>query len=167
MYFVTGGAFNGKSKWVKTFNGLTADNCCWYSAYHQDSFPYYFESGTKGETHLSLINGGSFSHHFERVTKDLVVFEGIEQWIREWLKNFKAEEVQEKWRSVLNSLESWENQKEKRKVIFIGTDITKGIVPINSEDRIWRDVSGRVFQDTAAQCEHVEWIWYGMNSRLK
>jgi adenosyl cobinamide kinase/adenosyl cobinamide phosphate guanylyltransferase len=40
-------------------------------------------------------------------------------------------------------------------------------VPIDYEDRTWRDVCGRLFQDTALQCDEVELIWYGINRKLK
>ena len=99
--------------------------------------------------------------------KDCIVLEGIDGWIREWLKELGENEVQEKWQDVLKGLQSWENDDDKRKVILIGTDITKGIVPIDPDDRTWRDVCGRVFQDTVSQCEGVELIWYGMNRKLK
>ena len=52
-------------------------------------------------------------------------------------------------------------------VILIGTDITKGIVPIEAENRVWRDVTGRVYQDTVSICNRVDLIWYGINKRLK
>lgn len=145
MYFVTGGAFNGKSKWVKTYHQLTSDHCSWFSAYQSNPFP----------------------QSFGQEIKNVIVLEGIEEWIREWLKEHDDHAVREKWRSVLNGLQSWENNEERRKVILIGSDITKGIVPIHSEDRTWRDVCGRVFQDTASQCNEVEFIWYGLNRKLK
>ena len=55
----------------------------------------------------------------------------------------------------------------KIRIIVIGTDITKGIVPIEKENRVWRDLTGRVFQDTASICERVDLIWYGISKRLK
>ena len=54
-----------------------------------------------------------------------------------------------------------------RMVILIGSDITKGIVPIEAENRVWRDVTGRVYQDTVSICNRVDLIWYGINKRLK
>ena len=145
MYFVTGGAFNGKSKWVKAYHQITSDNCSWFSAYQLDPFP----------------------QSFSREMKDFIVLEGIDGWIKEWLKELSDKMVQEKWRNLLNELQSWESDDDGRKVILIGSDVTKGIVPIHSEDRTWRDVCGRVFQATASQCDEVELIWYGTNRKLK
>ena len=48
MYFVTGGAFNGKSKWVKAYHQITSDNCSWFSAYQLDPFPQSFSQEMKG-----------------------------------------------------------------------------------------------------------------------
>jgi len=145
MYFVTGGAFNGKSKWVKAYTQLNEQKNYWYSAYNHDLFPEKVDEAFEG----------------------YVVLEGIEQWVRGWLKDVHAEDVRKKWQAVLNQWQNWESHNRERKVIFIGSDITKGIVPIEPDDRVWRDVTGRVFQDTASKCERVELIWYGMNRRLK
>lgn len=145
MHFVTGGAFNGKAKWVKAYNGLTPENCRWMSAYNHDCIPFQLES----------------------VFTETIVLEGIERWIKEWLKEHSGKEVQEKWGHLLEKLGKWEKADEKRTVTFIGTDITKGIVPLAAEEREWRDVCGRIFQATASSCERVEYIWYGLNKRLK
>ena len=39
MQFVTGGAFNGKSSWVRAYNQINEDNSSWFSAYRQDILP--------------------------------------------------------------------------------------------------------------------------------
>lgn len=145
MHFVTGGAFNGKSEWVKAYNQLTGENCQWFSAYKRHPIPV----------------------DFDKITKNCLVLEGIEQWVRESLQGVSGDEVKEKWRDLLRQLENWESVDGKRSVILIGTDITKGIVPLKSEDRQWRDVCGRVFQAAASSCERVDVIWYGLNKRVK
>ncbi|WP_428910547.1 bifunctional adenosylcobinamide kinase/adenosylcobinamide-phosphate guanylyltransferase [Niallia sp. Krafla_26] len=142
MHFVTGGAFNGKSKWVKANN---LEVCCWISAYHGESLPTYLD----------------------QVKESTIVLEGIEQWVKQWLEELNEDDVRKKWQSLLQQLRSWENRDKCRKVILIGTDLTKGIVPLHRSDREWRDVCGRVFQDTALSCERVDLIWYGLNKRLK
>ncbi|WP_338471478.1 bifunctional adenosylcobinamide kinase/adenosylcobinamide-phosphate guanylyltransferase [Niallia sp. XMNu-256] len=145
MHFVTGGAFNGKSAWVRAYNQLTQENCQWFSAYHCDPIPV----------------------DFDQVTTDYLVLEGIERWIREGLQGSSGDEVQETWRGLLRQLENWESMDGKGSVILIGTDITKGIVPLEREDRLWRDVCGRVFQAAVSSCGRVDVIWYGLNKRLK
>ncbi len=145
MQFVTGGAFNGKSDWVRAYNQMNGGSTSWISAYHQSLLP------------LSL----------DHLDENVVVIEGIEQWIKELLIEFEAEAVREKWQALLEKWQIWENADQGRMVILIGSDITKGIVPIESENRVWRDVTGRVYQDTVSICNRVDLIWYGINKRLK
>ena len=145
MQFVTGGAFNGKSNWVKAYNGINGGSASWISAYRKETLP------------LSL----------DSVDKNVVVIEGIEQWIKESLADFEAEVVRGKWQALLEKWQVWERAKQGRVVILIGSDLTKGIVPIEAENRMWRDVTGRVFQDMVSVCDRVDLIWYGLNKRLK
>lgn len=145
MHFVTGGAFNGKSKWVKAYNQINEENSCWFTAYRHDDLPNSLDS----------------------FSQDMIVLEGIEQWVKELLNIYEETAVREKWQELLQQWQSWEKDKQGRKVILIGSDITKGIVPATLEERVWRDVTGRVFQDTAAASKRVELIWYGINQRLK
>jgi adenosylcobinamide kinase / adenosylcobinamide-phosphate guanylyltransferase len=145
MQFVTGGAFNGKSSWVRAYNQMNGGSTSWISAYHQSLLP------------LSL----------DHLDENVVVIEGIEQWIKELLIEFEAEAVRGKWQAILEKCQIWESADQGRMVILIGSDITKGIVPIEAENRVWRDVTGRVYQDTVSICNRVDLIWYGINKRLK
>ncbi|WP_394236617.1 bifunctional adenosylcobinamide kinase/adenosylcobinamide-phosphate guanylyltransferase [Niallia oryzisoli] len=145
MHFVTGGAFNGKSKWVKAYNQINEENSRWMSAYGQGELPGSFDS----------------------VGKDMIILEGIELWVKELLNHLDESAVREKWQKLLQQWRLWETSKPGRLVVLIGSDITKGIVPASLKERIWRDVTGRVFQDTAAASERVDLIWYGINQKLK
>lgn len=145
MHFVTGGAFNGKSKWVKAYNGINEENSLWITAYRQEDLPDSLESSNKG----------------------MVVLEGLELWVKELLNDHDERSVREKWRVLLEKWQLWEKNQPGRKVILIGADITKGIVPATLEERMWRDVTGRIFQDSAAASERVDLIWYGINQKLK
>jgi adenosylcobinamide kinase/adenosylcobinamide-phosphate guanylyltransferase len=145
MQFVTGGAFNGKSNWVRAYNQISEGSTSWVSAYRKETLP------------LSL----------DYLDDNVVVIEGIEQWIKELLAESEAEAVRGKWQALLGKWQIWENAKQGRMVILIGSDLTKGIVPIEAENRVWRDVTGRIFQDTVSICDRVELIWYGINKRLK
>ncbi|KAA9017087.1 bifunctional adenosylcobinamide kinase/adenosylcobinamide-phosphate guanylyltransferase [Niallia endozanthoxylica] len=145
MQFVTGGAFNGKSKWVKAYNGINEENSLWITAYRQEALPDSLESSNK----------------------EMVVLEGLELWVKELLNDHDERSVREKWRALLEKWQLWEKNQKGRKAILIGADITKGIVPATLEERIWRDVTGRVFQDSAAASERVDVIWYGINQKLK
>ena len=61
----------------------------------------------------------------------------------------------------------WEKQNSQRKVILIGCDISKGIVPMSAKDRKWRDITGWVYQDVVEAAERVDVIWYGIVQKLK
>ncbi|WP_347548480.1 bifunctional adenosylcobinamide kinase/adenosylcobinamide-phosphate guanylyltransferase [Pseudalkalibacillus hwajinpoensis] len=144
MHFVTGGAYNGKAKWVRSFYGVTEDHF-WQSAYDTPKVPL----------------------DVSRFYGNVVVLEGVEQLI----KGLTADVGLEKWRAIWGSLlgiwQSWENERQDRTVVIIGSDITKGIVPLEKEDRDWRDVTGWAFQDLTAAADRVDVIWYGLNQQLK
>lgn len=144
MQFVTGGAFNGKSKWVKAYNGINGENCHWFSAYRHQEIP-----------------------SLEPLSRNMVVIEGVEQWIKDSLTKYDPDMVRQQWQELLDEWQQWEKKRFNRKVIIIGSDITKGIVPIREEDRIWRDVTGRALQDTAEISESVHLVWYGIGQKLK
>lgn len=144
MHFIIGGAFNGKRAWVKrTYS--TNEHDCWLSAYHSDSLP----------TTLMEIDKG------------VIVLEGTELWLKELTNKYDANQSREIWNRCLENWLTWENASVSRKLIVIGTDITKGIVPIEVENRLWRDVTGWAYQDIAAEADKVDVIWYGLNQTIK
>jgi adenosylcobinamide kinase / adenosylcobinamide-phosphate guanylyltransferase len=142
LHFITGGAFNGKRAWVKKTYGLTGS---WISAYQ--------------ETPLT----DDFTH----VNSNLLVLEGIEFWLKEAAINYDSKRCLEIWNHTVNNWLIWEKEKPQRQLVVIGTDITKGIVPIEKENRLWRDVTGWAYQDLAAKADVVDVIWYGLNQTIK
>jgi adenosylcobinamide kinase / adenosylcobinamide-phosphate guanylyltransferase len=142
LHFITGGAFNGKRAWVKKTYGLTGS---WLSAYQETPL-------TDDVTH---------------VKSDLLVLEGIEFWLKEAAINYGSARCLEIWNYTVNNWLLWEKAEPHRKLVVIGTDITKGIVPIEKENRLWRDVTGWAYQDLAAKAEKVDVIWYGLNQTIK
>ncbi|KMM36720.1 bifunctional adenosylcobinamide kinase/adenosylcobinamide-phosphate guanylyltransferase [Guptibacillus hwajinpoensis] len=144
MHFVTGGAYNGKAKWVKTFYGIT-ENHCWKSGFNEKKIPL----------------------DDRRLYGDVVVFEGVEHWIKELTSDADLLECREIWQSLLSIWHAWENEREERTVVIIGTDLSKGIVPMEKEDRDWRDLTGWAYQDLTAVADRVDVIWYGLNQQLK
>lgn len=144
MHFITGGAFNGKRAWVKKTYEWNEDGG-WISAYQNDQMP----------DDLTNI-------HHERI-----VLEGIEIWLQKLLETNDVNQVREIWNSCLERWLSWESAGTGRQLVAIGTDITKGIVPIETADRFWRDLTGWVYQDTAARSARVDVIWYGISHRIK
>ncbi|MBB6447687.1 bifunctional adenosylcobinamide kinase/adenosylcobinamide-phosphate guanylyltransferase [Bacillus benzoevorans] len=146
MHFVTGGAFNGKSAWVKAYYHMEAEAVGnWFSGYRGDALPEDLHSAAGV----------------------IVVLEGIEQWVKELLMEHDPKSAQDMWHAALEKWLQWERGQQGRVVCLIGSDITKGIVPASEEERELRDTAGRVFQDTAAVCERVDLIWYGIGQQLK
>ncbi|WP_270180075.1 bifunctional adenosylcobinamide kinase/adenosylcobinamide-phosphate guanylyltransferase [Alkalihalobacillus sp. CinArs1] len=141
MHVVTGGAFNGKSKWVRDYYGVPLE---WYSAYDGTSW-----------------DEKSFK-------KDVVVLEGLEEWIKTLVSDQKSlKETRRAVRSYIEAWSAWESGRDERTIIVIGTDIMKGIVPLEKEKRMWRDVVGWAYQDLVSLAERVDVIWYGLNQQLK
>ncbi len=61
----------------------------------------------------------------------------------------------------------WEQLREDRMLILVGSDIGKGIVPIKKEDRQWRDLVGWCYQDIVKHSNKVYRVWYGISEQLK
>lgn len=141
MHFVTGGAFNGKRNWVSA----KYPDAKWVSAY----------------------KGQDFTYDGNRVDSFSVVFEGLEEWTRNLSLEYPIDIARTHLRDVLNQWLDWEKQSSNRRVVFIGADITKGIVPIEKENRNWRDLTGWIYQDLTARCDKVDYIWYGVNKTIK
>ncbi|MDZ5474215.1 bifunctional adenosylcobinamide kinase/adenosylcobinamide-phosphate guanylyltransferase [Bacillus sp. 31A1R] len=91
--------------------------------------------------------------------KGKVVLEGMEQWTKKYSR--------EHWRENLKQWLVWEKESADRQVIVIGTDIMKGIVPMEKEHRNWRDLTGWVYQDIVSLSSRVDIIWYGINQTIK
>lgn len=140
MHFITGGAFNGKRAWVKKKYGPG----WWHSAY-------------QGVPILQEV----------LIKDDLLILEGVEIWLKALTEKYDSNQCLEIWNSCLENWILWESAQQNRKLVVIGTDITKGIVPMESENRLWRDVTGWAYQQLAAKAEQVEIIWYGLNQTIK
>lgn len=91
----------------------------------------------------------------------VVVLEGLEQWVRE------NSCTREEWKRQLDKWLAWEGGDLSRHVVLIGTDISKGIVPMEKEYREWRDLTGWLYQDVVAVSKQVDLIWYGINQTIK
>ncbi|WP_062198340.1 bifunctional adenosylcobinamide kinase/adenosylcobinamide-phosphate guanylyltransferase [Massilibacterium senegalense] len=142
MHFISGGAFNGKKKAVK--NRLLGEYE-WYSAYKQDSFP------TSND-----------------VQANCVVIEGLERYFYEWSKKQTSiDDIRYRFSELATEWRHWEAQENNRQVYWIGTDITKGIVPLQALDRKTRDVTGYCYQDLVKLCTDVTVVWFGLLKTMK
>lgn len=142
MHFISGGAFNGKRKYVKE---RLQSHYEWYSAYCNQSFP-------------SIAN----------VQADIVVIEGIERYLYQFSQQKSSiDYIRQQFLGKMIEWKKWEEIKDNRKVIVIGTDITKGIVPLKAIDRKTRDVTGYCYQDLVQLSSDVTVIWFGLEKKLK
>ncbi|MBM4763264.1 bifunctional adenosylcobinamide kinase/adenosylcobinamide-phosphate guanylyltransferase [Bacillus sp. B15-48] len=146
MHFVTGGAFNGKANWVREYYDLSQTSHYWCSAYHGVPLPENLEDENES---------------------NVIVLEGVEYWLKDLATQYDRREIRFNWRKYLNGWLEWENEQNQRTLIIIGTDISKGIVPIHTDERKWRDGTGWAYQDTVAYAKRVDLIWYGINNRIK
>ncbi|RBW70325.1 bifunctional adenosylcobinamide kinase/adenosylcobinamide-phosphate guanylyltransferase [Bacillus taeanensis] len=147
MHFVTGGAFNGKKKWVTTTYHISADNCSWFSGYNDSSIKM-----------ISSI----------KELSSITVIEGLEQFVKNTLTHSSdLEEVRDFWKALFIKWHKWESEADTRTLIVIGQDMSKGIVPIHKQDRNWRDLVGWCYQDLTQTCDKVTTIWYGISQPLK
>ncbi|PPA69660.1 bifunctional adenosylcobinamide kinase/adenosylcobinamide-phosphate guanylyltransferase [Jeotgalibacillus proteolyticus] len=139
MHFVIGGAYNGKREWVK--KQLT-------------------------ENQILMLNkplGNEPLSSFKVIVKS-----DLECWILDECDKGKGEEtLLQLWENELKNLLEWEQQDKDRSLFIIGTDQSKGIVPMDRAERKARDLLGWCHQHTAKKAEHVTRIWYGIAQELK
>ncbi len=147
MFFVSGGAFNGKKEWVR-HNLIPCQNTRWIS---------YFQNQEKLFT-------------IKECKHPTIIFEGIEYGLyHTMLSNeiMSLKELRNQFRENVIWWQEWERQEKHRRVIWIGSDISKGIVPMEKNERNWRDLTGWCYQDLVNEVEHVFTIWYGISTKLK
>ncbi len=85
----------------------------------------------------------------------IIVVAGIEKWLAE-TELQEADAINHVLAAVAG-----------RDAIFILTDIGRGIVPIDAEQRRLRDVCGRLYQRLIAEADEVTRIWYGLAQTIK
>lgn len=54
-----------------------------------------------------------------------------------------------------------------QRLIVIGNDISRGVVPLEKEARFQRDCAGRLYQLLTAEATRVTQIWYGIAQHIK
>jgi adenosylcobinamide kinase/adenosylcobinamide-phosphate guanylyltransferase len=140
VYFVTGGAFQGKRKWVKQYLSDHPGAELWFNGYKQDSL---------------------VSNLFKE--KDVIVIEGMEEYIRHSLET----KSREHWRSNIIQWLSWEKEVVGKLIVIIGCEVGLGVVPMARRDRESRDMVGWVYQDIAAHSTTVIRLWCGIAETLK
>lgn len=104
----------------------------------------------QGKSNVQWIEGMPPQHG-----ENPLVIAGIESWLAE------TELSEDALFPYL--MESFTN----REVILILTDIGRGIVPVEHEQRHLRDVCGRLYQRLFSEANEVTRIWYGIAQIVK
>lgn len=144
MHVVTGGAYNGKWQFVKELYRLTEEaDFIKFSGYNVDKLPNDF---------------------LEIKTKYLII-QNIEQYVKSFFDNNASVPSQTEG-FILNFL-NWQEANPNCKLILIGDDISKGVVPIEAKDREWRDMTGLMYQRLVQVSERFDIVWHGINKQLK
>ncbi|MFD2444909.1 bifunctional adenosylcobinamide kinase/adenosylcobinamide-phosphate guanylyltransferase [Bacillus sp. CGMCC 1.16607] len=142
MQLVVGGAFSGKRRLIRD----RYDHLIWHSAYQQ----------------AELV------HWQEKVfDKMVLVIEGWELWIKEmWFQVGEIDTVRAYFEAEIRKICKVERQHEYQ-VIFVMLEMGRGIVPMEKNDRVWRDLCGWILQYAAQQAEKVDYCWHGLAKSLK
>ncbi|WP_404405439.1 bifunctional adenosylcobinamide kinase/adenosylcobinamide-phosphate guanylyltransferase [Jeotgalibacillus malaysiensis] len=120
------------------------------------------------ESQLDQASFQEVSEPGEKIDSDvnIILFTELEHWI---LKQFgrDSDETVRIWQHEVDRLTKWEDGHPDRRVVIIGTDQSKGIVPLEKEQRFTRDVLGWCHQYSAFKAERVTRVWYGLAEELK
>lgn len=96
----------------------------------------------------------------------IVVIEGIEMMIHSSIKE-SYEQVRQEFQHILKQWDDWLLSCEHNELIIIGSDIGMGVVPLEKEERVWRDIVGWCYQDIVKRASRVDKIWCGLAEQLK
>lgn len=144
MHIVIGGAFNGKSEWVKQY-------------YSDTSSQEFIDCQTTKAERI-----------FEKTSSDLLILLSVHSLVKTWVKdNYQADKVRAVSQAWIEQGLNWEKAKAGRKLVLVGTDFSQGIVPMEKTMRLWRDTTGWFYQDLIKHAEMVHEIWYGLCRKLK
>lgn len=144
MHVITGGAYNGKWQFVKQLYNLTDEaDFIKYSGYNNDELP----------------------SDFSNIQTKYFIIQNLELYIKGFFEN-EASVPSQTEKFVLNCL-NWQERNPHAELILIGSDISKGVVPVGRKEREWRDMTGLMYQRLVQVSERFDIIWYGINRQLK
>ncbi|KHF40750.1 bifunctional adenosylcobinamide kinase/adenosylcobinamide-phosphate guanylyltransferase [Halalkalibacter okhensis] len=142
MQLIIGGAFSGKRKIVRKMGKKIA----WLSAY----------------------DGDLLSDWNTRWTQDSVfVLEGFEKWVGDELARYKNHDQVRSEMKKLFHLIKLEERERKSEALLIMVELGRGIVPIEKNERVLRDLVGWITQDAADLSDQVHYVWNGLSKKLK
>ena len=126
---------------------------------------------------MIFVIGGSFNNKLEFVLERFSLsLEDV--YDSKELNNYKGERVINNFHEVVKELslkgktleeiiEVSDELLEKEDLIIISDEIGYGIVPIKKEDRLFRELNGRVSCYIANKADEVYRVMYGIGNRIK
>ncbi|MDG5471141.1 bifunctional adenosylcobinamide kinase/adenosylcobinamide-phosphate guanylyltransferase [Jeotgalibacillus sp. ET6] len=143
MHFIIGGAYHGKKQWVKDELNRTKKS-------------------------VEKVIDWSPEKSLEGLQQDVLVWYSMENWVLHQCHGpLQDDEIVEAFKNWIDQLDLWEKKKQTRSVMLVGTDQSKGIVPLDQTMRRARDLSGWCFQHSAQISSRVTRVWYGIGEELK
>lgn len=112
----------------------------------------------QGKENVHWVEGNCLADSFIVDTEAIqtTVVAGVEKWLAETdLSEQAAIDY------VMNIVAT------DRHIVFILTDIGRGIVPMDAGQRKLRDTCGRLYQRLMVEADEVTRIWYGLAKTLK
>lgn len=126
---------------------------------------------------MIFVIGGSFNNKLEFVLEkfNLSLDDVYES---NGLKNYRGERIINNFHEIVKELslngktleeiiEIVDDLLEKKDLIIISDEIGYGIVPIKKEDRLFRELNGRVSCYIAKKAEQVFRVMYGIGNSIK
>ena len=110
---------------------------------------------------LSGMEAAWHEGQLPRSVGELTVIAGLEQWIKEQLEEQINEEA------IHQSVKKAVQLQTIGELIWILTDMNRGIVPIDPIERRLRDTAGRIYQNLFKEAERITRIWYGIPQTIK
>lgn len=89
------------------------------------------------------------------------VIAGFEKWVKLQLQNEASEE------NIMQQVKKVSQQAGSSELIWILTDMNRGVVPIDPVERELRDVIGRIYQYLFAEAQQITRLWYGIPQIIK
>jgi adenosylcobinamide kinase/adenosylcobinamide-phosphate guanylyltransferase len=150
MLLIVGGAYSGKRSVARQILKRIDSNLShsdWISAYESHALPAV-------QTFNPSIPA--------------IVIEGWEQWLKQSLDEVKSlEAIRASYKQVLNAYKQWGHEHISTEMVLIMLEMGRGIVPIDANERSWRDLNGWLVQDAAAAADEVFYVWNGLSQVLK
>lgn len=94
-----------------------------------------------------------------RNTADILVWNKFHLAVKELLAEGKSKE------EILELV--WQANKQCKKLVIISDEIGNGIVPMEKDERLWREETGRILCSIAGQADKVERIICKLPQRIK